>query len=490
MPFDPRDVDTIYESVRDRLKGRINTLTNFTESSFNYVWTRAYANRFRDAELVQLAVQLSGWVDYAGGPVTQNDLDQLDIENVEPEEVNQFMRDQDLDELAKLVGAKRDPGTKASGTVTFTTQSQFTEIPDGTSVGTSPDATGDFFEFVVDTDDDTDGVETPSGETETTAPVTAIEVGVDYNTGSSTVTYLPDPPTGVQSVTNTSAIDGGQDRERNDEFRERIKNAIFDKSGGGTAAGVRGFVRSEVDDVTSVAVKEYPGGNASLPSDTNSPGGPGGSSSTSPFSDVIVEGGETTLVEAAINDARPVAIQHNLVRPIFITVGVTADVEGSNIDTAQVEEALNVFLARLDLSEPVYRDKIIQQILNTQTGIDNIENLEIRVENESILYDSDNSSGDAPNHPLYKLGKGDLMETDGIKTVTGTLTGSSNEFIEGTDYDEGVVDDSSDDAIDWGLAGDSPDEETEFNVTYTIEEDITVDEYEKATPGSVTINTI
>lgn len=496
MVYNPRTITQIYESLRDRLINRISGLTNFTETSFNFVWTNAYADRFRDAELALLATQFSGWVDYSGGPIQQDDLDALGITDVTADEVNQFMEDQDLDELVKIVGIDRDGGQKAAGVVTFTTQSQQTTIPSGTSVGTQPDSNGDFFEYVT-----TEEVSTASGVTEVDADIEAVEVGENYNTGSGTVTYLVNPPTGVQSVTNDNAIEGGDDPETNDELRERAKDAIFTTSGGGTAAGVTGYIESNVADVTSIAIKEYPGGNQSLASDSPSPGGPGGSSADTPFADVIVEGGNSSDINTAIDESRPVAIQHNLVRPIFITVGVDIDVTGSNIDTAAVEASLNTYLTGLDLNESVYRDQVIQRIMNADNGIDNITDLSVHIENETHTYDSDNSGGDAPNHPLYKLNKGDSMGYDssedssspgltGIRDVTGTLSGSDHTFVEATDFDEGTVDGSSVDAIDWGLGGDNPDEDTDFNVTYEIAEDIPVDEYEKATPGSITVTEV
>jgi uncharacterized phage protein gp47/JayE len=478
MVYRPRTKDEIYTSLRDGLTSRIERLTNFVETSFNYIWTQAFSDRFRDNEVALLASQLSGWVDYAGGPIRQEDLDALGIEGVEPAEVNEYMNDEDLDELVNIVGVKRSPGQQAEGKVTFTTVSSFVEIPKGTSVATQPDADGDFFEY-----ETVETVETASGDTEVTTNIEAIEVGEEYNVGSGQVTYLPSPPTGVQSVSNTAAILGGTNIETNDDLRERAKNAIFDKSGGGTANGIRGFVRSNVEDVSSVSIAEYPGGNASLAADSPSPGGPGGSSSTSPFADVIVEGGNQTDIENAIEEARNVAIQHNLVRPNLVEINITMEVEGTGISTGDIQSAVTSYINERGLGESIFRDKIIQRVLNADRQVENIEQLEVSVSNEQITFSSGTN--------IYSLSKGVQMINDGITEVDGKVSGNDTVFTEGTDYEEIDNDsDTSDDSIDWGQGGAKPDDGSDFFVTYEVNKDIPIDQYEKGDADSVTVNVV
>jgi uncharacterized phage protein gp47/JayE len=481
MVYTPRTADGLYERLRESLEGKIAALSNFLPTSFNYVWTRAFAERLREDEVALLASQLSGYIEYAGGPVSQEDLDSLGVNDISPDEINQYMNDEDLDELVKLVGVERSPGDFAEGTVEITTVSAFTTIPEGTRFGTEPDSEGDFFEYKT-----LEEVSTESGETKETVTIQAVEEGSEYNVGSGDVTYLVNPPSGVNSVTNTTQIGGGVDEETNDELRERAQNAIFNQTGGGTAEGVRGVIL-DVDNVSTVSVKEYPAGNSSTGFEYEGPGGPGGSSADTPFADVIVEGGDATKLEDAIARARPVAIQHNLVRPIFVSLNVTAELQGSNIDREAVSDSVEEFVAELGLADNVVRDKIIQRIMNSDSNIEGINTLTISVDNEQVFYDSDNSSGEAPNHPLYKLRKGDSMEADGITEVIATVGGSSTELVEGTDYDEGTIDGSSPDAIDFGVGGDNPDEDTEAEVTYNISDDLPIDEYEKAQPSSTTI---
>lgn len=478
MVYKPRTTDQIYDSLRTGLINRISNLTNFVETSFNYVWTQAFSSRFKENEEALLAAQLSGWIDYAGGPITQEQLDSLEIEGVTPEEVNEYMEDSDLDKLVEIVGVDRDPGEQANGDVTFTTVSSYTEIPAGTEVATQPDGSGNYFSYTTDTD-----TSTASGDTETTVGITAVDVGEEFNVGSGQVTYLPSPPTGVQAVVNNQAILGGANQETNEELRERAKNAIFDKSGGGTAAGVRGYVSSNTEDVSTVAIAEYPGGNASLAANSPSPGGPGGASATAPFADVIVEGGDDQDILESINESRPVAIQHNLVRPELIEINVTASVLGSGIATDDIVSSVTTYINNRGLGEALYRDKIIQRALNADAQVENIETLTVEVTNESHTFQTGTD--------IYALDKGEQMVADGITSVTGTSGGASTTFVEGTDYEE--VDSGSDgqvDAIDWSLGGANPDDGTDFFVQYTIDEDIPIDEYEKADANSVTVNVI
>lgn len=57
--------------------------------------------------------------------------------------------------------------------------------------------------------------------------------------------------------------------------------------------------------------------------------------------------------------------------------------------------------------------------------------------------------------------------SDGIQTVTGTLSGSDHTFTEGTDYEEDGTT-----GIDWSVGGDNPDADTVFYVTYDRPTDI------------------
>ena len=453
MSFEPREQDTIYTSVRDRIRGKIPGLTNFTDTSFNWVWTQGFSAEFRELELDVTAAYLSGLVEYAGGPVTDEDLEELGIADfADPEDINERLDDEDLDELVKIVGTERDPGTAATGEVTFTTQSAPTTISAGTSVGLQPDSDGSFLEFTTDSN-----VSTGSGETVVSAAITATDVGSEYNVGSGTITYLPNPPTGVQSVTNNQATAGGEDRESNDELRARAQNSIFANSGGGTVQGIIGFIENNVDNVDEVEVTEFFTGD-----DWHG---------DYPHSHVIVSGGNETEILGAIETARPVAVEHVLIRPESFPVRIDLELEGQDINTTRVEDRLTEYLSSLGLNDEVVDSKIIQRVMNADSDIEDISSLELYIENEATFFD--------PSIDVYELEFGSIMTDDGIVEVGGTLGGSPHTFVEDTDYQEWntTSGDTSTphDAIDWSLAGDEPDVQSGQTHTETFESG--VDEY-------------
>lgn len=472
MVYTPDTTDEIYTSLRDRLTGKIAKLQNFVEDSFNYVWTRAFSRRLRENEVALLASQLSGYVEYAGGPITQDDLDRLGVDGVTPSEVNEYMRDEDLDELVRIVGISRDPGTRATGTVDITTVSGQTVIPAGTQFGTQPDSeTGSFLSFETQ-----EQVSTGSGDTSVSVDVIASSPGSEYNVGAGSVTYLPNPPTGVQAVSNPSSITGGVDPESNDELRARAKDAIFQQSGGGTTDGIEGFIEQNVDGVISVSVEEF---------------FTGGAKQSAPYADVIVDGGADTAVEDAIDASHPSGIKHYLVRPTEYAVNVVADLTGTDIDTTAVSNGVVDYISSLQIDEEVYRDKVIQRIMNADSDIDNITNLRIQIDEEPHTYSSGTN--------VYTLDK--VMQSDdddesyeeGVVEVTGTLNGSEHTFVEDTDfeeYDSSAGDNTPPhDSINWGIGGDSPDDGTEFYVTYNVDDDIDIGNREKASPQDTTFNT-
>lgn len=425
MTHGARTKDEIYDSLRGRLTDKIQTLTNFTTNSFNFVWTQAFAEEFREKEVKLTVAQFAGWVDYSGGPIDIDDLEDLDIDgDVSVEDVEPFLDDQHLDELVKLVGVTRDLGTEASGNVTFTTQSASTTIPAGTDVGTQPDSTGEFNRY-----ETTETVSTGSGVTTVDAPVEAVEVGADFNTGAGTVTYLPNPPGGVQAVTNNQAIDGGEDRESNDELRRRAKDAVFRSSGGGTVQGIIGFIEENTgaDEVTII---EFPSGD---------------SVRQYPHAHVVVSGGTDDEVLQAIEESRPAAVEHVLRRPNTITLNIDVTLEGEDIDTARVEGDLTEFLQDLGLDEDLFEDRLIFIIMGADNDIDNIGTFDYSVSNQAFFFDSSQN--------VYGMQLGEEMLNDGITAVDGTLQGNDNHtFVEDTDYQEIDDDtDGSDDALDWSV---------------------------------------
>lgn len=137
-----------------------------------------------------------------------------------------------LDKLTELIGVFRKEAQPATGTATFSRASaagtDYT-IPKGTVVQTSGVDPVKFKTAEVKT--------LASGTTSVDAPIEAVEPGVRGNVGANTVTVMASPPTGVESVTNATETDGGENEEADDDLRARAEDEL---SNGmlGTAPGV------------------------------------------------------------------------------------------------------------------------------------------------------------------------------------------------------------------------------------------------------------
>lgn len=460
MVYRPDTVDAIQSDLIGRLSGKIDKLTNFVSGSFNNLWTLAFSEQLRENQEALLAAQLSGWIDYAGGPITDDDLSSLGIENVNADDVNEYMHDNDLDELVRIVGTERDPGDKAFGEVEVTVTNDNITIPEGTEFGTDPDTDGQYLSYFT-----TSRIQTPDGQTSVLVDVVADEVGEEYNVGSGQITYMPNPPNGVQAVTNAESITGGVNRESNAELRARAKNSVLEHSGGGTVDGIEGYIRNNVEGVITVRVEEFP-------------------DSSPPYGDVIVDGGIDSEVIDAIDQSHPSGVRHNLVRPTRYTIDVYAEVEGSNVTTDSPERLVTNYIENLELGENMYRDKIIQKIMNADVDIDNIVTLNIEIANDPYTFTSGTD--------VYQLDKN--LADDGITEVTGIAGGSNTTFTEDTDYQEWNGNAGSTatphDSIDWSLSGTDPDDSTTFYVDYITPSDISVQPREKAEPGTINISLV
>jgi hypothetical protein len=470
MVFEPETEQDIQQSIEDRLRGRIEKLTNFVTTSFNQTFLNAFAQELREYEIRLLAAQLSGWVDYAGGPITEDDLEELGLTGFDAlDALNSYMDDAHLDRIGALVGVQRDTGTRATGTVRISTFESDTPVPDETTVTTAPDASGNTLSFTVDL-----------GPQQTVTPdeqnnpqnyvdvdVIAQEEGTEYN--GAQITQFVSPPPGVTGVQNQTVVDGGEGPETNDELRERIKRAIFETSGGGTVAGIEGFIETNVDGVGDgdVFLDEFLTDNRV---------------------DVIVSGGVEQDVLDAIETARPAGIPHDLVRPTTYVVGVDIEVRGTDVDTQRIKTRIENYLSELELGENLIRDELIYAALDADENVTNVLALNTRIVSiESYLVTFD-SNTDVYSLPVDRIGRVDSEDhlyvsgTDAYEvtvpdvldnanvSITGQLNGQQHTFTKDTDYE--IIDTNSDgnkETVDWSIGGDSPDADTIFTISYDID---------------------
>jgi uncharacterized phage protein gp47/JayE len=152
-----------------------------------------------------------------------------------------------LDLLTGLIGVKRESATHATGSVTFSrseTAGKDYTIPSGTAVQTdSNDATK--YETQ-------ESVILAGGTTSVQVPIESVATGVNKNTGANTVTIVPSPPAGIESVNNPAEITGGTNEETDESLRGRAKEGLSEGSRSSAPALIYGA--KALDGVTSVSI--------------------------------------------------------------------------------------------------------------------------------------------------------------------------------------------------------------------------------------------
>lgn len=441
MTYKPETVSEIQSSIEASLRGKVSKLTNFTERSFNFILTRAVSSHFREIEIKLLASELSAYIEYAGGPITEEDLRQLGIEDVvNPEDLEPYMKDENLENLVEVVGISRDQGSYATGFVDISVDlDDRVTIPEETILSTSPDEEGQTIDYQT-----TESRSIGSGEdTAIDVPVRAVERGTEYNIPANSIVRFESPPIGVTGISDSTAMDGGEDVETNDELRERAKTQIANEPTGGTVKGLRGFIIDEVPGVTDedIGITEL-------------------FERTPTLVEVTVDGGSEATIKDAIEQGRPVGVKHELLRPETIEISVDAQVLGDGIDEKFVSSEVESYLLdELRVGGNFYIDNIIRTIMQADDDILNITEYEIiidAVSNERHIFDADKST------QKYSL---DYVYDGNTVTVTDS---DDNVFDEGVDYD--IVDDSGDglgDTIEW-LGADTPNDRENFFIDYTV----------------------
>lgn len=469
MPFEPQTQEEIYQDLLGLIKNQSPRLTNFSERTPNYILTHdGYAGQFDDFQEGMLAVQLSGWVDYAGGPIEEEDLIDLNIDpsSIDLALLNSMMDDEDLDALGRQSSVTRDPGEEATGEVLITVPNEGGTVSSGIEFGTTPDSQGNYLSFIT-----TDEVTAADQSTTVTAPIEAEEVGSNYNVGSGRIEYIPGSAPGVSSVTNPDSTSGGEDPEANDEYRQRIINSTSQQSGGGTKSGIRGVIMDGTDGILSgdIYLDEL------QPDDPNS-------TKSYTYVDVVVDHNQdqnSTVVDL-VDQSRPIGIEHNVVYPDYVDLDIDATLISNDASSTLAEDEIVNYVSGLAIGESFYRDELIQRTMNTDEDIKHIDPLNIVIQDEPHQKVSGQSQ--------YELNS--LAVDDGIVEVTGTLasTGSSG-TVPSTEYS--LLYDSDDHlyGIDFSAGGntDDPQDGTEFYITYDILRDADVKERQLFSPGAVNV---
>lgn len=147
----------------------------------------------------------------------------------------------DLDTFCQTFGIARLPAKRATGTVTFSRSSGFTDtvfIAVNLQISSSQDTP-----MVVQT---VTGATMNSGVQTVTVPVQAVSAGPDGDVGAGLLTNISSPIQGVSTVTNTSALSGGTDQETDSALRARWKATVF-RNLAGTESMYLGIALDDAD---------------------------------------------------------------------------------------------------------------------------------------------------------------------------------------------------------------------------------------------------
>jgi uncharacterized phage protein gp47/JayE len=88
-----------------------------------------------------------------------------------------------------------------------------------------------------------------------TVPIDAQAAGPEGNAAPDTIVVMPTPPTGIDGITNESALTGGEEAEPDDQLRERAKHAL-ERAGNATLDAIR-FALLGIEGVSGVTVTDH-----------------------------------------------------------------------------------------------------------------------------------------------------------------------------------------------------------------------------------------
>lgn len=247
----------------------------------------------------------------------------------------------EIDAIGTIFGLTRNPATSAVGIVTFTTTEasvsdiyiQYNQI-----VSTQQNANGDVYEAMV-----TDlNAKLPAGELSTTANISMLEPGSVY-IPANTLIIMNTSIIGITNVTNTSIISGGTDEETDDEFRTRIKNALF-ALGKGTIKSLENSVKG-IDGVADAVVLDMNDGVGTA--------------------DVVVvtkilppSSAIQSIISLVVAETKSAGIKINIVYPTIIYIDVTVTTTGG--DNSVVGKAIYDYTNSLGIADTF----IIRQMEN------------------------------------------------------------------------------------------------------------------------------
>jgi uncharacterized phage protein gp47/JayE len=256
-----------------------------------------------------------------------------------------------LDLVCEKLGIKRRKSLFSKGVARFSRNTAATvdyTIPSGTIIQTD---SVDTYRFVT-----TSTSILPAGQTSVDVNIKAEEGGVKYNVGANTLTVMPNPPTGIESVTNPADTNGGTERETDTELRRRAKKEL----GSGSRASQEALIRAARRVQGVIAASIFANDQDSV----NTVDG------LEPHEvEVVVEGGNSNEVAKALFEAKAagdvfVGGVHGVevAETVSLSNGQTKEISYSNPDEVQIYVDVDIKVTDEYLGENRVKDSIVSYI--------------------------------------------------------------------------------------------------------------------------------
>ncbi len=182
------------------------------------------------------------------------------------------------------------------------------------------------------------------------------------NGAPGSITTMPQPPVGVEFVINRRGITGGTEAEGDVELRDRAKR-VLQSIGKATIPSLEGALRG-VEGVRSVKIEDMPDGARGIVK-------------------VVVQGGDTTVIEKVIQDTRAAGVMVELFRPqmLYADVDITVNLKEGFAPSRmreKVEDAIRKYISSLDVGQDVLYNRIIAQVMAV-SGVHDVVSMKISV---------------------------------------------------------------------------------------------------------------
>jgi uncharacterized phage protein gp47/JayE len=222
-------------------------------------------------------------------------------------------------------------------------------VPKGTRVSTFSNDTRRIRTYTTLQDVVLHSVTNEQGEStwEVDVPIRADRPGPFGNGAPGSITTMPQPPVGVEFVINRRGITGGTEAEGDLELRDRAKR-VLQSIGKATIPSLEGALRG-VEGVRSVKIEDMPDDARGIVK-------------------VVVQGGDTTMIEKVIQDTRAAGVMVELFRPqvLYADIDITVNLKvgvAPDRTREKVEDAIRTFMSSLDVGQDIVYNRIIAQVM-------------------------------------------------------------------------------------------------------------------------------